>query len=139
MKRIIILVMVVLLAGAGLYAQRGGRGGGSRMTPDERATMAVQRLTATVTMTDTQKVKVTELYKNFFTESQPYRTERNQAKVMELATARDAKVKTVLNDEDKYKAYMKYVTEKQSQSLQRSNQPKNKQGNRGGNCARKSS
>ncbi len=132
MKRIIILVMIALLAGAGLYAQRGG---GSRMTPDERAAMAVQRLTATVNMTDEQKTQVTDIYKNFFTESEPFRAERNRAKVLELATARDAKVKTVLNDEEKYKAYMKYVTEKQSQALQRSNQPRNKQGNRGGgNC-----
>ncbi|MFN7118373.1 MAG: hypothetical protein ACK4TA_16365 [Saprospiraceae bacterium] len=137
MKRIIILIMVALLAGSGLYAQRGGRGGGARMTPDERATMAVQRLTATVEMTDAQKTQVTELYKNFFTESQPFRAERNQAKVMELAAARDAKVKTVLNNEEKFKAYMKQVTERQSRALQRNNQPGNRKGN--GNCPRKAS
>lgn len=135
MKRIIILIMVALLAGTGLYAQRGGRGGGSRMTPDERASWIVQRMTATVEMTEEQKTKVTETYKNFFTESEPFRAERNRAKVIELATARDEKVKSVLNNETKYKAYIKFVAENRSKALQRANQP----GNRTGNCPRRSS
>jgi hypothetical protein len=132
MKGLIFLIICALFVGTGLYAQRGGRGKVQR-TPEERATMAIQQLAATVEMNDEQKTKITEIYKNFFAESQPFREERNQAKVIELASARDLKVKTVLNDETKYKTYLKYVTEKQSRALQNSKQLKNQTGGRAGN------
>lgn len=128
MKGLIFLIMFASFVGTGLQAQRGGH-----RTPEERATMSIQRLAATVEMKDDQKAKVTDIYKKFFTESQPFREERNQAKVMELAAARDAKVKTVLNDETKYKDYLKYVAEKQSHALQQEKRLKNQTGDRAGN------
>lgn len=115
MKKILLLAVLTLL-GIGMYAQQGapGQGRGPKLSPEERATQTIERLKATVELTTEEQAKVTEIFKNFYTDQQPLFAERNFEKMQALMTSRDEKVKAVLTDETKYNAYIKFMQEQRS-------------------------
>jgi len=121
MKRIFLLTLFALMAGVGLHAQQAaGQGRGAQLSPEERATFTVKRMTATVELTSEEQTQVTEIFKNFYTDQEPLRAERNRTKMLELANARDEKVKAALNNETKYNAYLKFMEAQRNRSGGRS-------------------
>jgi len=116
MKKQIFLFMMGLMISAGsLFAQ--GNGGGQRLSPEERAKTAMEKI-AVLNLNADQSSKTNVIITEFYTTSQKameemrasgsFDREAFQAKREELTKARDAKLKEVLNA-DQFKKWVDEV------------------------------
>ncbi len=109
MKKVILLV-ITMLGFVGLYAQC--RGGGSPPTPEQRTERIMTALTQQIEVTDAQKTELTPIFIEFYQTQSENRGDWDKMK--ELATTRDEKVKAVLVDDAKYKAYSEFMEKQRS-------------------------
>ena len=82
-----------------------------RQNPEERAKATVDKFSETVTLTQEQKEAMTSTFMDFFKEMRTARMEQDENAMATAQTNRDTKVKEILNDDEKYTAFVKFMEE----------------------------
>ncbi len=112
MKKIILVVTMVLIV-IGVYAQRSG--GGAPPTPEERSERLVGALAQEIQISSAQQDSLRLIFTAFHKEQQTYRQARNFEAMKSLVAQRDAKVQTLLANEEQFKAYQAFMQERKGQ------------------------
>lgn len=127
-KLLFLLLTSALLFGTNLYAQPG-----QRMTAEEMTTRTLDTLQSKMTLSDTQLTTIKEALTEFNSSMEANRpsstnTKPDMSKMKALEETRNAKVKTVLDD-NQYATYLEVVNKRGDRGNKGEKGKKNKKSN----------
>lgn len=110
MKRIQMLMTgaLLLLAVVSMQAQPGK---GTPPKPEERAKFTVDRLAEKITVTPVEQDSLLSIFTVFFTDQQTKRGSGDWEAMKQLGDARDARVRELFNNDEKYDSYLAFMKE----------------------------
>jgi hypothetical protein len=102
------IVFVVLLLST-LFSNSQNRDGMQEQSSEQRAQNFVKRLKDRIPLSSDKKDSLIIAFKSFYDELQTYQSVGNLEIVKVLSQKRDANVKHILADDEKYTVYQKYM------------------------------